>query len=451
MGDFNPANGQIRHAWETVPGIPDEANWHDHEFVSESISGDYQTIQSQSITTSAQTPQGQPSKIKFDGTIPVEWDPESQARYLANIQKHGSVTNPGGSAYLHKLAPSETDVDFPDSLSVEVSRDDDLPQLSKGARVISTKFGLQASSFYTGEVGLAVERAEYWEAATRIDVVGGTSPTFPIIRGLHSYDTWIITDNKIRFKVTSIAGVGSGYITGKFKIGTASSYGSTATNVYFGNNSQGQPIWTEVIDSNTGTRMGTRDLPVEAHIDLSANYVVNLEFSVDSERALWTPVLPDVAKFNEIYAKIKLGDSFATAEEYEIDQFDLTITRPGEPKFAIGGRHAKRVKQSGKRTVTGSLKREYLSIALRKKLERAQVGWLVCEAYNGEIISGSFEGMITLVAGAMILGGKTPSIGGQDSLDENYNFTCHPSGDATYPDDITILLQNSQSSLALGT
>src|SRR6476469_6755651 len=108
MGDYNPANGQIRHAWETVIGIPDEANWHDHEFVSESLSPEYTKITPNSITTNAQIPAGQPSKIHGGGEIPVEWDPEGPVRYLAAIQKKGSVSTLDTGVYQHKLAPSET-------------------------------------------------------------------------------------------------------------------------------------------------------------------------------------------------------------------------------------------------------------------------------------------------------------------------------------------------------
>jgi hypothetical protein len=447
--DFNPANGLIRHAWETVAGIPDEAFWHDNEMVNESISGEYGKIQPKSITRNSQIPKGQPSKINFSGGIPIEWDSENFSRYIANLQRKGSVTNPSGSAYRHKLAPSESAVSFPDSLSIEVSRDDGIPQLSKGARVNSLKFSLSPEGFFGGEIGVAIERGEYWDDTDRIDVLGGAEPTYPFVRGLPNYTDWNLAaaDGQIRLKVSAIAG---GVITFLAKLGTAA-YGATTFDVTVGNDSQGRPRFYEIINSNTALRMGTRDLPVEVHVDAVANYVVNQEFSIQRERPVWTPVYADCPKFNEIYAKILLGSSFAGAEEYEIDAFDLTVTRPAAPKHAIGGRHAKRVKVRGQRAVTGTLKREYISIDLRKRLERAESFWLVCNAYDGEVISGGIEGELSLIAGLCVIDGKTPSIGGQDSMDENYNFSCHPSGDATYPDDVTIVNVNTQASLALGT
>lgn len=444
--DFNPANALIRHAWETIPGIPDEANWHDHEMLSESISGDYATITPKSITQNAQVPEGQPSKITFGGGIPIEWDSEQYSRYLANIQRGGSVTTPTAGVERHKLAPSETDVTFPDTMSVEVSRDDGSPQINIGNRVNSVKFSAAPSSFFVGEIGLAIERGEYWAPTARIDVLGGAEPDYPYIRGLPKYDDWITTAaaGQVRLKVSALPG--GGVITFLAKLGTGA-YGATTFDVVVGNDSQGRPRFTEVINSNGGLRLGTRDLPVEIHVSAIADYVLNQEFSIQRERTVWTAAYPDVPKFNEIYMKILLGESFATAEEFEIDGFDLTITRPAEPKFAIGGRHAKRVKQRGQRTVTGSIKREYLSTILRKRLERAHPAWLLCSAFDGNVIAGGYEGELSLVCGRFILGGKTPSVGGQDSMDENYTFTAHPSGDATYPDDVTIINVNSIASL----
>jgi len=444
--DFNPANALMRHAWETVVGIPDEANWHDNEIVSEAISGDYGLIQPKSITKNSQIPAGQPSKITFAGGIPIEWDSEMYSRYIANLQRKGSVANPTPGVYVHKLAPSETAVSFKESLSVEVSRDDGIPQISTDFRVNSLKFSLAPEGFYTGEIGAAIARGEYWDDTDRIDVLGGAEPTYPFIRGLPEYDDWNLSaaDGQVRLKVTVIAG---SIITFLAKLGTGA-YGATSFNVTVGNDSQGRPRFYEIIDSNTGTRMGTRDLPVEVHVDAVASYVVNQEFSIQRERPVWTPVYPSVPKFNEIFAKILLGETLATAEEFEIDAFDLTVTRPAAPKFAIGGRHAKRVKVRGQRTVTGTIKREYISVELRKRLERAHPAWLQVDAFDGEVIAGGYEGQLSLICGLFVLGGKTPSVGGQDSMDENYNFTAHPSGDVTYPDDLTILNTNTIASLA---
>lgn len=447
MADFNPANGLIRHAWEDVAGIANESGWHDHEFVSESLSPEYGVIQPQSITRNAQVPMGSPSKIRGGGEINVEWDAEQYARYIANVQRGGATpVNPVGSVYVHKLAPSESDIEFPDTMSIEIWRDDNLPALAKGCRVNSLSFELSPESFLTGAIGIAPERIEYYDGPARIDAIGAPTPTAPIIRGLPSYDGWNLVDGNVYAIVSDVTDIGTGVVGIKTKIGSASTYDGTQLNITVGNDSQGRPRYYEIFDENDA-RIGTRDLPVQIHLADTTNIALNHEWRFDRERTVWIPSYPSLPKFNEIYAAIFIGDSLATAEEYEIDQFSLAITRPAEPKFAIGGRHAKRVKQRGQRTVSGSLQREYLSVALRKRLERAKAFWLRVEAYSGEAIEGVYEHSMLLYAGATLLGGNTPSIGGQDSMDENYNFTCHPSGDATYPDDCTIVLTNTIASL----
>jgi hypothetical protein len=447
MADFNPANGQIRHSWETVVGIPDEANWHDHEFVSEALSPEYGKIQPNSITKNAQIPAGQPSKIHGGGDIPIEWDPEGPVRYLANLQKKGSVANPTAGVYVHKLAPSETAVTFPSTMSVEVSRDDGAPQINKGGRVGSASFSVAPSSFLTGAISLIPERQDYWAKAARIDVLGGGAPSDPKLRGIPAYANWTDAVNgDLYIKATAVTGT---TVTLKAKVGSGASYGSTTFVVTVGLDSQGRPRWTDIIDSTSGLRVGSRDLANQLYIAAVTNWAVDSEFSFARERTVWTPVLPAVPKFNEIFAQILVGDSLATAEGYEIDSFDLTITQPTTVKDAIGGRFPHRVKQRGRRAVTGSIKREYLDKTLRKRLERAVQSWLRVDFFTGVLIGATaYESSMSLISGGFVEGGKTPSIGGQDSMDENYDFTCHPGTDVTYPDDLTVLITNSIATLA---
>jgi hypothetical protein len=453
MGDFNPANGQIRHSWETTPGIPRETGWKDHEFISETLSAEYGTILSQSITRNAQRPKGSPGKIRGGGEIQVEWAPEGLSRYLANIQKRSAtpVDLSGGLAWQHKLAPSESDVEFDPTMSVEVWRDDDLGHIGKGIRVNSLSFDVSPESFVVGAIGLAPERLEYWADAVRTDALGGAVPTKPFIRGLEKYVNWILADHAVHLKVVDVTDIldDPPAVVFKAKIGAASAYGAGVVGnftIIAGNDSQGRPRFIEFLDE-TGERIGTRDLKVEGHFDNFTNVVLDNEWRFDPVRGVWVPVLPAVGKFNEIYAAIMIGETFASAEEYEIDQFSLTIARPAEPKFAIGGRHAKRVKERGQREAGGSFSREYLDVTLRKRLERAEDFWLKVGFSNGEVIDGGVEGTLDLICGASLGSGSTPTIEGQDAMNENVTFTLHPSGDATYPDDVTVVLVNSEEDL----
>jgi hypothetical protein len=442
MSDFNPANAQVRHAWETVAGIATETGWHDGEIVSEEATMEYGTIQPESITTSAQRVLALPSKINGSGTIPIEWDAESYARCIANLQKNTATpTNPAASTYVHKLAPSESDVAFANTMSFEIWRDDDQGHLFTGSRVNELVWELAPEGLFTGSVGFAPERGGYFTGPTQKT---GTSTNVEV-RGIPAYVYWEGVPRFLWIEVTLITGFPNtiDLVATLDASGTVPpTHGGTDFTCNIGLDSQGRPQWNSVVLSDASGRLGTRDLEVEVYISTGDQSLLD-EWVYGLDRPVWTPTYPTLPKFNEIFAKILIGDTFATAEEYEIDQFSLTATRPAEPKHAIGGRFPKRVKERGQREISGSLQREYLDTALRRRLERAQSFWLYVQAYSGEEIDPGYEHSMELISGACVLGGSTPTVGGQDTMDESYDFTCHPSGDATYPDDLTVVLTNT--------
>lgn len=437
MPDFNPSNGLVRASHETTAGVARETGWHYMEFVDEDISPEYGTIDSNSISNNSQRPKSQPSKINSGGNLNVELDAEGHAIFFANVQKHSATpTNPGsGDVYVHKLAPSETDVDFSNTLTIEISRDDDNPSLNKGCRVNNIEVSIEPENFVLTTFGVAVERSEYYGAAVETSV--STTPVDPLIRGLPKYSDWILADGDVFVKVGSIAGAPNS-ITIQTKIGAAASF-DTNTPITV-------PVatWTELWSTDaTPERLGTRDIPLQIYWTAFTNVAANDTWRFDRERAVWTPVYPDIPKFNEIYASVLIDGT-----EYEIDQVTLTITRPAEPKHAIGGRHAKRIKERGRREVGGTFQREYLDVGLKKKLERAQEFELSIRAYSGEEIDNGYEHSIEFISKKCVFGtSKHATISGNDQMDESYPFTCHPSADVTYPDDMTIVITNTIADL----
>ena len=436
MGDFNPANGLIRVAHETVTGIPDESGWVDHEFVSEDVSPEYGVIISQSISNNSETPTSQPSKINSGGNINLELDPEGHYHYIANLMKHAETpVNVTGSVYSHKLAPTETDVDFAPSLSVEISRDDDAPSINKGSRVSNVDINIEPENFVTATVGVIVERSEYYEAATQ--TAATSTPTAPILRGLPRYEDWILADGNVLVQVEDASNAPTS-IDIVVRVGAGAFATDTPLTVP-------AATWTELFTSAaTPVRLGTRDIPVQIYWANFTNITNADTWRFDRERAVWVPVYPDVPKFNEIFASIYIDGT-----EYEIDQVALSIARPVSNKHAIGGRHAKRVKERGRRTSGGTLTREYLSTDLRKKLERYREFALQIEMYSGEAITGSHEHYLKIIAKNCRYGtSKVATITGNDEMNEAYPFTCHPSSDPTYPSSVTIELQNTVADLS---
>lgn len=437
MGDFNPSNSLIRVSHETTPGIPRETGWVDHEFVDEDVAPEYGTIQSESITRNSQTPKAQPSKINSGGTINVELDPEGHYHYFANLQKHSATpTNPDTGVYVHKLAPSETDVDFPLSLTVEISRDDDAPSVNKGARVATIDVTVEPESFVRAAIGLVVERSEYYGAAVETSVT--STPTDPIIRGLPNYTDYILADGDVYVQVFDNT-LAPDSIEILVKVGAAAAFDDdNPITVPVG-------VWTELFLTGTSvTRIGTRDIPVQVRWANFTNVTDLDTWRFDRERAVWVPVYADVPKFNEIFAAIYIDDI-----EYEIDQITLNLTRPAATKHAIGGRHAKRIKERGRRAPGGSFSREYLDVGLKKRLERAQSFGLRLDMYSGEEIEVGYEHSYSFVAMNCVFGtAKHATVQGNEEMNESYPFTCHPSTDVTYPDDITVTITNTIASLA---
>lgn len=435
MADFNPANGLIRNAWEATEGVVPASGWHYHDFVSESLSSIAETILPRSITTNSQQPVGSPSKINIAGGIEVDWNAEGHLHYLAALQSKYTHTNLTAGVEELILGPGQDDP-VAETQSLEIWRDDDMAQLIRGARIRECSFNLGLRQFAQGSIQVLGTRADYWADPSRVDAGGGTPPTTLQLRGIPNHTDWTAADGDLYMKITTATGgPPPTTVKAKFKIGSASSYGSVETTLVSGD-------WAIALDSTTGVRYGDRGIPVEFYCNNFTTFAVNYEWKFDRERATWVPVMPDVVPFNEIYAEISIDGG----SPERMNQVQFTVTRPVVAVFAIGKRFAWLVRERGMRTVTGSFQREYLDTNLRKKLERAKEFYLRVTCTNGiPIGSTAYEHTMELIAPKCMMGGATPSIGGQDQMDENPTFTCHP--DSTDPDgfvdDITIRIVSS--------
>lgn len=433
MSDFNPAQTLVRNAWETVAEIPTETGWHYHDFVSETLSTEPGAIQDPSITDAGEEPVDLESKIDTNGVLNVVLNAEGHAHYLAKFMEHSETpTNLTGGAYSHKLAPGETDVDFPETMTIEVSRDDGMPQLHKGADVTGVNFSLSPRGLLTTAFTILSARADYWKGANQTTGAGGPNPT---LRGLLNYDNWVLADPNVYVKCISAAGK-----TFRVKRGSASFYNSIDQT--WGTAATWYPMYDE---QATPERLGTRALETEIYFPNFTSLADNDVWQFDAARAVWVPTYPDVPKFNEIYAFIYI-DSAA----FRLKQFTLNCTKPGEADFNIGGRYADEIIKRGRRSYRGTLNRRYVSTELRKRLEsgKAFTFQLVCT--TGVIVGTSaYEHTFKATSMNCKFTGRTPVVGGQSQLDENLNFSCHPSDDGTYPNAMTFELINSIASLAV--
>ncbi len=449
MADFNPGNALIRNGWEPVAGVPLRPSALDgyHEFVSESLTSDIGTIDRESITSASQRPPSLPSKIRAGGDINVELDAEAYVRYFANAQQKGKtpVDLSGAAIFQNVLAPSETDVTFDDTMQVEVWRDDDLGQIFPGAKVGALAFNASIESVFTCAISMQSVGTSYWGDSvigveTSVAVADGDLPR---LRNYPSYATWSLaagTASEVHLKVISLDSPSAGDIELEAIIGAGAFPAANTFVTQFGVDSNGDAIWADVIDADTGTVMGDRAMPVQVHLPGATNYEVLDTFVVTRDRAIWTPTFPSLPVFNEIFITITID-----AVDYCLQEFSLTLTRPIAPVFCIGGRFPKEIRERGQRVVEGSFTREYVSVDLRKRLERGEPFKLKVETFSGEIVAGGFEHRMLLVSPLCIAAGATASVSSSEEMNETIDWTGHPNAaDAEgYVDDLTIEIDST--------
>jgi len=462
MADFNPSNAVIRVAWEGLHGIPEEAvdsgkAWDYHELISESLSPEYGTIERPSISAAGQRPVALPGKITGAGEIEVEWNVEDHTHYLAAIQRWTAAPVADNGSYAHTIGPKQTITEFPETLTVEMWRDDDMGHLFKGCRVNSVSFRFEQESTVQGTIGIHPERADYWALADETGTAGITqaNPDLPVIRGLprhdDTYDDWVDDGTKdLWFRVVSTA---SPNITLACKFNSQPAKSVADFTCVSGVDAFGDPIFTRVeVEDGGGRLLGTKDLPVEIYMPNVSDYATDDEWKHATNRSDITgsATYSSCPPLNEIYCFIYIADDQgSTYTEYCIEGVEVTIEQPVVERRCIGGRYPKQIFERGQRLVGGSINREYLSTALKKRMERARSFALKIEAYTGvEIAGGSGnEYSLTLMMPNCKFSGTVPTVGGQEEMTESYEFTCHPLSSGTYQSDITMIIMNSMSVL----
>lgn len=446
MSLFEGGESLMRMAWESAstPGVtPWNASWHDHRFNSETMSDDQPLIQPNSLSGGRQRTPGEPSKITLAGTVPVDWEPEGLGYYIAAFQKKaGSVTTlTGGQSYRHKLAPSETSVDFDKTFSVRISRNNKMPQLSPGCLVGSLGFVVGVQSVVTGAIGITAQRSSFYDMAT---VVAETStPTRPILRGIPKYAVASAADPDVYIEVSNVSGIV------KVKVGS----GGTLT----ANQTLTAGAWTTLLYNNgsADVPIGDTDNPVQAYLPNFTNWTAGgspdtwrFKFDHTSLAEPWTPTFPDIKLLNEIHATIALDGS---ATPTDVTSLTLNTALTLDPNFAVGGRYSKGVLEKGLRSYTGQLERNQIDNALLKRLLNKQRFKLDLTISSRVLIGSSSDPYrARIVAPHCIFNGKAPNVSGPDVLVEALPFDCYPDPDmldGTHVDEWTVYLDNGVSDM----
>lgn len=439
-------NALIRTAWEAVglPGVPiDGATWLDHRMPpGEQLRLTAPTIQDGNLASSSQRSEGLTTKIGFGGTLPLRWEPEGMFRYWAQFQQSGAtpVILTAGQAFRHKLAPSESDLDFDRSFATRLWRDDGLPLLGLNCYVSQWQLQAAVRSVVMGSVNVVGERASFWDFPAV--VLEGGAPARPVLRGLPRAPVWRQADHDVYVKVVSVAPMEI-----DVKVGAAQAYGSANVPV-----TAGQWIsLTGTTAAGNDNALGEPDSPVQLWVGSTAGWSLNDEWRFKGESFTpWVPALPPIKALNEIHVTISLdlGDGLGL-REFRIRGLTLQGQWAAEPDENLGGRFADAVVRTGDRQITGTIERTYLDTELVKALLAGEPFELDAVITSRVLIGTStFPYRWRGVCPRCVANGGQPTVATAGRLVESIAFDAYPDpADATHPDDLTIYLDNNVSDL----
>ena len=450
MPDFNQAKALFRYSSEAVKGVPNAsgATYKDALIRTEGLANVNDLRNDSSLYSGAQRPEGVDGKKHAGGPIEVSIRPEEYTRWIASLQSKYTTTNPGTLAYLHKLWPSGAS-DSIDTFTAMVSRDDGLPQRFLGSRPGTMSFTVSKEGdggILAATIDIKAVEGDYWPFAT---VVAGAGAADPTLRGIPPYAMWTeatAIERMIFYKISDVTGLSDTppTVEALVKIGTAASYGATASTIIIGVNSDtGLPYYSELLDSNGTGPIGGDGNALRIHHPTVTSLAVNDEWSWTDARTVWSPSNVDIPAFNEVQAYI-----FIDGDAYCIDEFTLEVGQELDEVFCIGGRVPDEIVPVGVREVTLELTRRYRDLSLRKKLETGQTMSFRADFYTKVFIEGTTKYRFSIICSNVKLSGPTASVESPDEFIETITGTCHPSDDVTYPDDVVFEELNAISSIA---
>lgn len=433
-GDFgDPAYGLLRWAWETVPGVPPVAGWHDIIYSGETFANEAQRLEREAITRGAMTKPPLKGKFNVPAGFTVDaLNPNQDWGPLAAII--GSAADPDEvetDTFVHKLSRLETDVSFPKTQSFAAWRNDDMGQRFCDARFNSLAFTWAAGALIGANYGIVAKMGDYWEDPTR---TVGTGTVKPQVRGLFQDDdggayTESATTKNLYIKIIADDAT---TVTFKAKIGDATTYDG-ANQIA----TKGEWLWVRDQDD---VRIGDRALKIEAYFSagIDGTFVNDDIFKFLHRRGEWVPsYVDDTLACLEVYSAILWN-----GDEFEVESGGLTIAKGAEAKAALGGRGPRRTRSRGQQLPTWSIQREYLDKQIRRALDQGEPVALVAEINSGVKIgtTGDLYYGFRFVSPYCIATGPTATVTSKDEANESIELTAHPSEDGTDPADISVYI-----------
>jgi hypothetical protein len=271
---------------------------------------------------------------------------------------------------------------------------------------------------------------DYWDDATRTT---GTGIVAPLIRGLFEQQFASDATANITMKIISQT---SNTVTFKAKVSDGGTYGSGTQTVTKG-------AWVG-LQNESGIFTGTLGMPGQVYYP-AGTYVANDEWNVLRRRAIWTPSFPGRNVVNEVNSLIYFDDLIA-----EVEQMQMTMKNGSSAVFGFGGQAAKRTQKVGSQEISGNFNRPVLNLDVRHRLEMNKPFKIQSWLRSGIAIGSSvvYDYSVKITAAGCIPSGKTPTVENKSTYKDALAFTCNPSADGTYPDDVYVELFNDIPDLA---
>jgi len=443
---FDPAESLLRWHWEKrqaaglfLPGIPFGEAPIDQCFASEDMAEEGSEIESNCLNPNSQRSEGSLSKFGTAASFVTDMDATAFAYWMALFQKKGRTPTvlTAAQSWRHILAPSETNVTFPKSLTGRVSRDDSLLQTFWGCQPNQIAISLGVREFVTVNIDFLFEHSTLYDFATVItETVPLAANKRPFLRGFPKFVNWQGTPTPTgapEIEVTVLSAAGG---TIETRLGTAGSF-DTITVVDGG--------WVKIKDGS-GNFIGQKGNEVELYINAlgDADDLDEWHFSMIGLSA-WTPSLPALLNLNEAHAEIKFEGTKITVTSISLNYAKGKIADEG-----IGGFYPEGILESGQRFITGAIDLRYIDDSHRARL-------LTGEPFTLEIILPSVTDIgsstdpfsVTLWHPNCKLNGKPATVAGSTEYNQALAFNCYPLASDPLPDDMSATIDNGVVDLTI--
>lgn len=336
MPDFNPANTEIANGWETDGhGIQAALidGFHRLGPGGELLTPTFNGVPVNEIDGLA-VDQGDVSTTVGLGPKAVNMrlrNTVGQLRYWARFLRHSATpTTPAGGTLTrqHILDQEQTDIDFEDTLTVDIQRDNGLFWSHRGVDVQSMVLTLEGGELTNSQAVLMWRQFTHFADKTVVsDITPNTKqPELTGLLNLANFNLGIAAQaNSVHLQVADISGLPTS-VDLLAKVG-AGVFGANAFTVLIGNLPGGsgkEPRLVRVTDSTTQQDLGTCSIPVYVSILDGTDYEVAVtpdEWTWD-QKAAWAPTLGTAPVFNNACAIITIG-----GVEKILNSATVTMTR----------------------------------------------------------------------------------------------------------------------------